>query len=468
MSDMKLTKIVCTIGPATESQEMLEKMISAGMNVARLNTSHGNKDEHMNRIQAIKNASKKVGKTTGILLDLAGPKIRLGDLEVPLVTLVPGKTIILTTEKVFGNAKRISVNYSKLPQELKKGSVVMLDDGKKKLVVQKISGNEITCKIIVGGDIKPRRGVNIPNGYLSIKSLTDADRDMLKHFHKSGVDFVALSFVRTVSDILDLKKVLAKLKWNPGIIAKIETQEALDHIDEILDTVDGIMVARGDLAIETPREQVPVRQKELIAKCISKGKMSIVATQMVESMIHERYPTRAEVSDIANAIFEGTDAIMTSEETSLGKYPVETVETMADVARNVEGSFKPTILFEYDTKFKISHAIAQHAQQLADTLDTHCIVVLTESGRTAREIAQFRGNKPIYALTPSEETMQRLSLVRGVYPIAYIPTKNIEETRPDIVKLVKEQEHQSKQTMVIVSGNQLRKLGATNMIIVEQ
>ncbi len=465
---MKLTKIVSTIGPATDSPEMLRKMILAGMNVARLNTSHGNKDEHMDRIKKIRQVSQDLDVSTGILLDLAGPKIRLGELETPLVTLVEGKTIILTTDKVIGNAKKISVNYAKLPSELKKGSIVMLDDGKKKLVVQKISGNEITCKIIVGGDIKPRRGVNIPNGYLSIKSLTATDREMLHHFHKSGVDFVALSFVRTVSDILDLKKVLAKLKWNPGIIAKIETQEALDHIDDILDQVDGIMVARGDLAIETPREYVPVEQKNLISKCISKGKMSIVATQMVESMIHERYPTRAEVSDIANAIFEGTDAIMTSEETSLGKYPVETVETMADVARHVEGSFKPMIRFEYDPKFKISHAIAQHAQQLADTLDTHCVVVLTESGRTAREIAQFRGDKPIYALTPSEITVKALTLVRGIYPILYTPTKPIEEIRMEIVNLIKSREHKKTQTMVIVSGSTMRKHGSTNMIIVEQ
>lgn len=464
---MKLTKIVCTIGPATDAPAMLEKMIRSGMNVARLNTSHGTKEEHMNRINTIKQVAEKLEIPTGILLDLAGPKIRLGDFETPLITLTPGKTIILTTEKILGTTKKISVNYAQLPAELKKGSVVMLDDGKKKLIVQKISGNDITCKIIVGGVIKPRRGVNIPNGYLSIKSLTDADRDMLKHFHNSGVDFVALSFVRTVSDILDLKKVLAKLKWNPGIIAKIETQEALDHIDEILDHVDGVMVARGDLAIETPREYVPVEQKNLIAKCISKGKMSIVATQMVESMIHERYPTRAEVSDIANAIFEGTDAIMTSEETSLGNYPVETVETMADVARHVEGSFKPTIRFEYDPKFKTSHAVAQHAQQLADTLDTHCIVVLTESGRTAREIAQFRGDKAIYALTPSQTTLQHLTLVRGVYPVLYTPTKPIEEIRPEIVNLVKSLEHKKSQTMVIVSGSTMRKHGSTNMIIVE-
>lgn len=465
---MKLTKIVCTIGPATESPEMIENMIQAGMNVARLNMSHGSKEEHMGRIQTIRTVSQKLNQPTGILLDLAGPKIRLGDLETPTVSLIEGKTIILTTDKVIGNSKKISVNYPKLPQELKKGSIVMLDDGKKKLIVQKILGNDITCKIIVGGDIKPRRGVNIPNGYLSIKSLTKADRDNLEHFHKSGADFVALSFVRTVSDITDLKKVLAQHSWNPGIIAKIETQEALDHIDAILDHVDGIMVARGDLAIETPREYVPVEQKNLIAKCISKGKISIVATQMVESMIHERYPTRAEVSDIANAIFEGTDAIMTSEETSLGKYPVETVATMADVARHVEGSFKPTIRFEYDPQFKISHAIARHAQQLADTLDTHCIVALTESGRTAREIAQFRGNKPIYALTPSETTMRQLSLVRGAYPLLYTPTKSIEEIRPEIVNLIKSQEHKKTQTMVMVSGSTMRKQGATNMIIVEQ
>lgn len=464
---MKLTKIVCTIGPASDSQTVLEKMMRAGMNVTRLNTSHGTKSEHEERILTIKKAAAATGSNVGILLDLAGPKIRLGELVTPTVELVAGKTVILTTEIVVGTDKKITVNYPKLPEELKKGSIVMLDDGKKKLQVVKISGKEITCKIIVGGIIKPRRGVNIPNGYLSIKSLTTADREMLKHFHDKGVDMVALSFVRTPNDITDLKKVLQSLKWSPAIVAKIETQEALDHIDEILDLVDGIMIARGDLAIETPREYVPVRQKELIIKSIAKGKFTIVATQMVESMIHERYPTRAEVSDIATAIFDGADAIMTSEETSLGKYPVETIATMTDVAEHVEGVYKPRVAITYDERSPVPHAIARRAQQLADSLNTHCIVALTESGRTARDIAQFRGNKVIYALTPSIDTMQKLSVVRGVYPVHFTPTKPIEDIRPDIVSLVKGIEKQKKQTMVIVSGSTMRKRGSTNMIIVE-
>lgn len=464
---MKLTKIVCTIGPASDSQETLEKMMRAGMNVTRLNTSHGTKDEHETRIKTITTAAKKTGTNVGILLDLAGPKIRLGELETPTVQLINGKTIILTTDKVIGTDKKITVNYAKLPQELKKGSIVMLDDGKKKLQVTNISGNDITCKIIVGGIIKPRRGVNIPNGYLSIKSLTTADKDMLKHFHNKGVDMVALSFVRTPNDIMDLKKILKSLNWSPSIIAKIETQEALDHIDEILNLVDGIMIARGDLAIETPREYVPVRQKELIIKAIAKGKYTIVATQMVESMIHERYPTRAEVSDIATAIFDGADAIMTSEETSLGKFPVETIETMTDVAEHVEGVYAPQVAITYDKRSPVPHAIARHAQELADSLNTHCIVALTESGRTARDIAQFRGNKVIYALTPSYDTMQQLSVVRGVYPVHFTPTKPIEDIRPEIVSLIKTIEKQKNQAMVIVSGSTMRKLGSTNMIIVE-
>lgn len=465
---MKLTKIVCTIGPASDSQEILERMMLAGMNVTRLNTSHGSKEEHEARIATIHKAAQATNTNIGVLLDLAGPKIRLGELETPTVQLVAGKTIVLTTEKVIGTDKRITVNYAKLPEELKKGSIVMLDDGKKKLQVTAITGNEITCKIIVGGIIKSRRGVNIPNGYLSIKSLTTADKDMLKHFYNKGVDMVALSFVRTVSDIMDLKKVLKSLNWSPSIIAKIETQEAVNHIDEILSEIDGIMIARGDLAIETPREYVPVRQKELIIKAISQGKYTIVATQMVESMIHERYPTRAEVSDIATAIFDGADAIMTSEETSLGDYPVETIKTMADVATHVEGVHAPKVDITFDKRYPVSHAIARHAQELADSLNTHCIVALTESGRTARDIAQFRGNKVIYALTPSSDTMRKLSVVRGVYPVHFVPTKPIEEIRPEIVSLVKTIEKQKNQTMVIVSGSTMRKLGSTNMIIVEQ
>lgn len=464
---MKLIKIVCTIGPATESSSVLEKMIMAGMNVARLNTSHGNAAEHEARIATIRAAARKCNRSVGILLDLAGPKIRTGELTSPTVTLVEGKTIILTTDSIIGDEKRMSVNYAKLPQELKNGSIIMLEDGKKKLLVQKISGKEITCKIIVGGIIKPRRGVNIPNGYLSIKSLTAADIKILNHFHNKGIDFVALSFVRTPSDITDLNKVLKKLNWNPKIIAKIETQEELDHLDEILDLVDGAMVARGDLAVETPREYVPVEQKNIITKCIAKGKFSIVATQMVESMIHERYPTRAEVSDIANAIFDGADAIMTSKKTSLGEYPIETVQTMADVAKSVEGVYKPNVSIHYDTKFPIGHAIAEHAQLLADHLNTHCIVALTESGRTAREISQFRGNRPIYALTPNLDTINHLTVVRGIYGLPFTPSKTIEEIRPDIVKLITAQEHTKNQTMLIVSGSTMRKQGATNMIIVE-
>lgn len=461
------TKIVCTLGPATTEIPVLEKLIQSGMNVARLNMSHGNTDEHALRIKHIRTAEQRAGKYVGIMMDLSGPKIRTGDYETPTLTLVPGKKIILTSETIIGNAQRISISYKKLPQEVRRGSIIMLDDGRRKLVVQKVDGHEIVCKIMIGGEIKSRRGVNVPNGYLSLKALTDKDRKDLTWGLRQDIDFIALSFVRTVDDILALKKILTTYKKFPRIIAKIETQEAVDNIDSILDHVDGVMIARGDLSVETPREKVPVYQKHIIKKCIAKGKMSIVATQMMESMIHAPYPTRAETSDAANAIFDGADALMTSEETSLGKYPVETVTTMAQIAHYVEDAFKTGAPIVYDPAFQISHLIAHSAKQLAEKLSASMIIALTESGRAAREIAQFHGPQPILALTPSLTTARSLSLVRGVTAHVYAPEKEITEIRQELKSIAKSFGAAKGDLVVIASGSKMRKTGSTNMVMVE-
>jgi pyruvate kinase len=318
------TKIVATIGPATHSVENLTKLINAGLSVARLNMSHGDHKEHGERIRNIRTASLETSMPIGVLVDLSGPKIRTGELESETVDLIPGKKLILTTEPMIGNADKMSVNYPNLAKELKVGGMVMLDDGRRKLQVLSIKDNEITCKILIGGVIKPRRGVNLPGAYLSISAITEKDKEDLKFAIKNKAEYVALSFVRTAEDVKYLKSLLPK-NYKPLIISKIETEEALREIDGILAESDGIMIARGDLAIEIPREEVPVVQKTLIRKARHMRKMIITATQMLETMIHNPVPTRAEVSDIANAIFDGTDAIMLSEESAMGKYPVGAV-----------------------------------------------------------------------------------------------------------------------------------------------
>jgi pyruvate kinase len=463
----KKTKIVCTLGPATTDEKVLKNLIAAGMNVARLNMSHGNHDEHALRIRNLRNAEKKSGSHIGILLDLSGPKIRTGDYTTPTVMLTPGQNIILTTDTIIGDENRMSISYKKLPSEVKPGSIIMLDDGRRKLEVLKILGNDIHCKIIIGGEIKSRRGVNIPNGYLSLKSLTAKDKTDLSWGLAQGIDFVALSFVRTAQDIKDLMKILTKENKSPKIIAKIETQEAIDNIDEILNYVDGIMIARGDLSVETPRENVPVYQKHLIKKCIARGKFSIVATQMMESMINNPVPTRAETSDAANAIFDGADAIMTSEETSLGHYPVETITTMSQIAQYVEDVFKTGIPVEYDPEHLVSHAIAHSAKKLAENVGASMILALTESGRAAREIAQFHGSQPILAVTPSITTARALSITRGVTGYIYAPKAEITHIRPELKKIAHNHGASSGESIVICSGNRMRKTGSTNMVMVE-
>ena len=463
----KKTKILCTLGPATTDEKVITSLIDAGMNVARLNMSHGDHTEHAVRIANLRRAEKKSGNHIGILLDLSGPKIRTGDYTTPTIQLTSGNTIILTTKIIIGNEQKISVNYKKLPREVKPGSIIMLDDGRRKLQVTSVSGDEISCKIIIGGEIKPRRGVNVPNGYLSIKALTDKDKQDLLWGLAAGIDFVALSFVRTANDIKDLKKLLTGEKHIPKIIAKIETQEAIDNIDSILHEVDGIMIARGDLSVETPRENVPVYQKHLIKKCIARGKFSIVATQMMESMIQNPVPTRAETSDAANAIFDGADAIMTSEETSLGQYPVETVITMSQIATYVEDAFKTGIPVQYDPEHLVSHTIAHSAKKLAENVGASMILSLTESGRAAREIAQFHGAQPILALTPSLQTARALSITRGVTSYIYAPKQEITNIRPELKKIAHQHGATTGESIVICSGRRMRKTGSTNMVMVE-
>ncbi|MBP6948977.1 MAG: pyruvate kinase [Candidatus Pacebacteria bacterium] len=465
MIDNKKTKIVATIGPNSMDIEMLEKLIDAGMNVSRINMSHGDHTFLEKVIGNIRSAAKNKNKEVAILLDLAGPKIRTGEYETPTITIVAGKKIILTSEKIVGNDKKIYINYEKLPQEVKKGSIIMLDDGKKKLEVEKVVGNEITCKIIVGGELKPRRGVNVPGAYLSVKSITDKDKKDLQAGLSFGVDMVALSFVRASSDVIELKTSIKKAKKHVMVISKLETQEAMDNLTEILEATDGVMVARGDLAIEVPAERVPIYQKEIIARCNYLGKPVITATQMLESMIHSPVPTRAEVSDVANAIFDGTDAVMLSEESALGEYPVESVSMMTKIALSIEGEMEASEA--YDGDVEVGNVISDAVVSVADSLRAKFIVALTESGETARLISRFTKSHTVLAVTSHLDVVRELSLSSGVVPLLVPDIVGFDNAIHEIPLLLKSMKLVKKgDTVVVTAGVPFKVSGSTNMLFV--
>lgn len=465
MIDNKKTKIVATIGPNSLEVETLEKLIDAGMNVSRINMSHGDYVFLEKVINNIRTAAKNKNKEISILLDLAGPKIRTGEYETETVTITAGKKMILTSEKIVGNEKRIYINYEKLPEEVKKGSIIMLDDGKKKLEVEKVVGKDITCKIIVGGELKPRRGVNVPGAYLSVKSITDKDKKDLKMGLLLGVDMVALSFVRSASDVIELKEIIKKAKKHVMVISKLETQEAMDNLAEILEVTDGIMVARGDLAIEVPTEKVPIYQKEIITRCNYLGKPVITATQMLESMIHSPVPTRAEVSDVANAIFDGTDAVMLSEESALGEYPVESVQMMTKIALSIEGEMES--VEHFDAVSEVENVISDAVVSVADSLQAKFIVALTESGETARLISRFTKSHTVLAITPHLEVMRELNLSSGVVPLIVSNISGVDTVLQEIPKLLKGMKLVKKgDTVVVTAGVPFKVSGSTNMLFV--
>ncbi|MDO8575621.1 MAG: pyruvate kinase [bacterium] len=466
----KKTKIVCTIGPVTEKVDSMIKLIDAGMNVMRLNFSHGDFAEHQNRIENLKEATKKTGKMVAVMQDLGGPKIRIGEFENGMITLKAGETFILTTEEgVVGNEKRVFVNYPLLPKEVKIGGLIMLHDGTKKLEVTSIKGKDVICKVIIGGDIKSRRGVNLPGANLSISSITEKDRKDLEFGIKNEVDFIALSFVRKSDDIKELRAILKKANSEAKIVAKIETPEALENIDDILEQADVLMVARGDLAIEIPAEDVPLVQKTLISKAHAYGKPIIVATQMLESMIKSPVPTRAEVSDVANAILDGTDAIMLSEETTLGQYPVEAVTMMSKIAMKIEKEITAQgIINSADDYYSVSDVVSCGAVRTAQELEAKYVVALTLTGRTARFIARHRPIQQIIALIPDEAYARKLMLVYGCYPVVTPMIKTFDKASVVIRKLLKE-EGLAKEgdKVVVVAGIPVGKINETNAMYVE-
>lgn len=416
---MRKTKIVCTIGPASESVETLMELMKAGMNVARLNFSHGNYEEHGERIKKIREAAKNVGKTVAILLDTKGPEIRTHNMENGEVHLQAGKEISISMEEVLGNDNKFSITYPGLIDDVEVGSKVLLDDGLIELQVLSKDNLEIHTKVLNSGVLKNKKGVNVPNVIINLPAMTEKDVQDIQFGIEQNVDFIAASFVRKAQDVLEIRELLERNDaGNIQIIPKIENQQGVENIDEILEVSDGLMVARGDLGVEIPAEDVPLVQKMLIEKCNMAGKPVITATQMLDSMQRNPRPTRAEASDVANAIFDGTDAIMLSGETAAGQYPIEAVKTMDRIASKAETALVYRDLLisrRRQSEITITDAISQSVAHTALNLNAKAIITPTESGSTAQSISKYRPKAPIIAVTSSELVSRRLALVWGVF-----------------------------------------------------
>jgi len=464
---MTRTKIVATIGPSSRTKAVLEQMIDAGVNVARLNFSHGSYEEHGEVINAIRSLSRIMNKPVGILLDLQGPKIRIGKLaDGGPIELKTNDIIRITTQKLEGTPEKISTTYANLPGDVKKGDKILLDDGLIELKVLSKRKDTVKCRIVHGGTLREQKGINLPGVDISAPSLTDKDRRDLNFGIKVGVDYFALSFVRTGDDLQHIKRIIKRQGHNTPVVAKIEKPEAVDNLDEIIEAADAIMVARGDLGVELNPEQVPCVQKKIISAAIRANKPVITATQMLESMSSSPIPTRAEASDVANAIFDGTDAVMLSGETATGKYPVQAVKMMAKIAGQAETSefMRFNLKHEKDPSDRVSHAVAQSAVNILQELDAKGIVVFSASGSTAKLISKMRPSKEAYAFTPSVRVYNRLALLWGIRPF-YISTihntNRLIQASENI--LMAKQLAKNNDLIVVVIGFGLKK-GSTNVI----
>jgi len=467
LAELRRTKIVCTLGPASTG-EIIPELVAAGLNVARLNFSHGTQAEHQARIDMVRSAARQAGVPVAILQDLSGPKIRVGDINPEPVQLVPGQTFTLTSRTLAGNQAGCSVNTPEVISATPVGATVLLADGALELQVVEKSADTLTCRVVVGGPLSSHKGLNLPGIPLPISALTAKDREDLDFGLAQGVDLVALSFVRSAREVTELKEIIAGRGLDTPVIAKIEKAEAVAQIGEILAVADGIMVARGDLGVETPLKQVPLVQKFLIAEANRVGKPVITATQMLASMVNNPRPTRAEVTDVANAILDGTDAVMLSEETAVGHYPVEAVHFLDDIARTTEAKFPYDDWLHHHSKLltdAISDAISFAACELARDLDAKAILASTASGTTAGLLSRFRPSVPIIAVTTREETKRRLCLVWGVVPFLIDGLTSVDEML-EVVKTmaVKQGYLTSGDRLVITAGTPLGTRGATNLI----
>jgi pyruvate kinase len=469
--EIKKTKIVCTVGPASSDPAVMEEMIRQGMDVARLNFSHGDRQGHGEMISQVRRLSATVGRPVAILQDLGGGKVRLGRIKGGTVSVDTGATLTLTTRQMEGTAQKISVTYPGLTDDVREGDTILLADGTLELKVSAVNPPEITCQVVVGGKISSHKGVNMPSSELRAKALTDQDKEDLRFGVQAEVDLIALSYVRGGEDIREAKEIVQSQNADIPIIAKIERQEALTHIDEIMQEADGIMVARGDLGVEIPLERVPLVQKDLIKRANRLGKPVITATQMLRSMVESPRPTRAEASDVANAILDGTDAVMLSEETATGRYPVEAVRFMVMIAQSIEQGFPYGAFLPPDPyhKGEIADSMSHAACQLAEDLGATAIITPTRTGRTARLVSRYRPRHPILAFSPKATTVRRLILSWGVYPILVPEFTNVDEiVGKGITAALRRGWVAKGERVVVTAGTPIDLPGTTNLITVEE
>ncbi|MCW2276627.1 pyruvate kinase [Heliophilum fasciatum] len=467
---MKLcAKIVCTIGPASSNVETLQAMMLAGMRVARLNFSHGTYGEHAERIAMVRQAAAATGHSVAILLDTKGPEIRIGQVDGGKVTLQEGATVVLVPDDgTPGNVKQLPISYAGLAGDIEAGTRILIDDGNIELQAIHIDGKAITCEVKTGGDVLTRKGVSVPRVALKLPAISEKEVKDLEFAIVHDIDFIAISFVRTPDDVLGIRQILEERGASMQLIAKIENHQGVDNIDRILQVADGVMVARGDLGVAIPTEEVPLVQKMIIAKCNAAGKPVITATQMLDSMIRNPRPTRAEATDVANAILDGTDAIMLSGETAAGKYPVEAVRMMARIAWRAEQAleYKTARERQFASNFgSVTDSISAATCTIAADLGAKAIITLTKSGSTARMVSRYRPRCPIIAATPEEKVMRQMAVVWGAEPMKVRQTEGTDEMLSEAIdRSLQEQWIDSGDLVVLTAGVPAGVAGRTNLI----
>lgn len=466
---MRKTKIICTIGPASQSQEKLKELIMAGMNVARFNFSHGSHEEQKGKFANVIKVSEELNIPVATLLDTKGPEIRLGDFVDGRTQLEAGKTFALTTEEILGTAERATITYKNLRNDVKKGMSILIDDGLIEMVVEEITDTDIICKVVNGGPVSNHKGVNVPGAELSMPFISEKDRGDILFGIEMGFDFIAASFTRTKEDILEIRQILDEHKSTMKIIAKIENQQGIENIDGIIDAADGIMVARGDMGVEIPLEEVPILQKKMIKKAVLKGKHVITATQMLDSMMKNPRPTRAEATDVANAIYDGTTAIMLSGESAAGLYPVEAVKTMARIAERAEADIDyHARMIRYkkrNEKMDVTNAISYATCSTAMELDAAAIITVTMSGFTAEMVSRYKPGCRIIGCSVNPRVCRQMALSWGVSPVLMTREETTEALFDEAVHAAKKAKLiHAGDTVVLTAGVPVGVPGRTNMI----
>lgn len=474
MNNLRKTKIVCTMGPASLREDVLEDMLRSGMNIARFNFSHGTHEYHRKGMELFRKVRDRLKMPAAVLLDTKGPEIRIGTFKCEKITLVNGQKFTLTADEVEGDEDKVSITYKKLAYELKVGAKILIDDGRIELGVEDIRGEDIVCRVINGGVLSGKKGINIPHLHINMPYISEQDEKDLRFGIEMDVDFVAASFVRSKNDVIELRKLLNYYGGHSiRIIAKIENSEGVENFDEILANCDGIMVARGDMGVEIEYEKLPGLQKKFIRKCFSAGKMVITATQMLETMIHSKTPTRAEITDVANAVFDGTSAVMLSGETAMGDHPAHVVRVMSKIAERAEQDAIEMNVFDgishEDAFSDLTNAICDAACTTARDIRAKAIIAVTKSGTTARRVSKFRPSEPIVAATPDKKTFHQLSMSWGVFPVLALDQDDTDRLFLHAIDCARQLDIVSSgDKVVITAGVPLKQSGTTNLLKVQE